>query len=225
MLCHRPLKSTRSMQIGLGPKCARKVYQGVYLSADVGALIAEKYRMALTEERVITPVMQNVSNRVGGELAGLEFRVKTFESFVRKVHADTVLGKEPHVAVREVYDLVRYTVVQSPESYKKTVESALREFAARGWRIVRIKNFWRQTDTPYRGINVVVETGTSFRFEVQFHTPESFDGKMKMHSLYEIARLPETSMEENAHLMSKMFQISSGIQIPKEAEKIGEDWS
>lgn len=58
-------------------------------------------------------------------------------------------------------------------------------------------------------------------FELQFHTPESFDVKQnKMHILYEEYRKDTTSGEKKRKLENEMFELSKELEMPAGIEKI-----
>jgi hypothetical protein len=116
----------------------------------VKALLA---RAAAAEAR-LTPVLVAVAERVGGELCGLEHRLKPAASVRRKLAeelSDCATSTAAEILDR-MKDAVRYTVVV-PEG--DGVHEALVEA---GYRHVRY-HFWRDGDQL---------------FEVQVHTPESY---------------------------------------------------
>ncbi|WP_156043724.1 hypothetical protein [Cellulomonas sp. URHE0023] len=51
-------------------------------------------------------------------------------------------------------------------------------------------------------------------FELQFHTPTSFEVKMSGHDLYEQARLPGVTPQEAARLKAEMLQLFRAVPTP-----------
>ena len=85
-----------------------------------------------------------------------------------------------------------------------------------------MKNYWLDKNNPYNGVNTVVKAPNGQKFELQYHTPESFNVKNgEMHKLYEKHRsLTDGQSAEGAALEDKMFEISDAMEIPKGIEVI-----
>ena len=77
-------------------------------------------------------------------------------------------------------------------------------------------------NNPYNGINTTVQASNGQKFEVQYHTDESFEIKNeKMHELYEEQRLiSNEKSKQYSVLRDKMFAISDNMQVPKNIEVI-----
>ena len=75
---------------------------------------------------------------------------------------------------------------------------------------------------PYNGINVQLESQEGQKFELQFHTPESFELKnsQEMHGLYEQARVLRPGTEEYLEIEDKMFEMSDKLEIPNNINQI-----
>jgi hypothetical protein len=68
--------------------------------------------------------------------------------------------------------------------------------------LLNIYSYWNNNRNPYKDVNCVFLSPHGQRFEVQFHTPESF--KLKngdLHKLYEEYRLDSTTSERRAELV------------------------
>ena len=90
----------------------------------------------------------------------------------------------------------------------------------KGYNIVRVKNTLSDSTAPYRGLNAIVENSAGFKFEVQFHTEQSFDTKQKTHELYELVRKDGISAKEKADINKKMIDLASSIETPKNISTI-----
>lgn len=66
----------------------------------------------------------------------------------------------------------------------------------------------------------MIETQDDFKFELQFHTPESLELKNKTHVLYEERRLTSTSVERRKELDEQMLSLSKTLQAPKDCDQI-----
>jgi len=81
------------------------------------------------------------------------------------------------------------------------------------------RNWW--TDPEYKGINTRWVTAEGRRFEVQFHTPESFHAKHHVtHAAYERIRDPTTSRRELRELHAFQRTVSAWIEVPDGAADI-----
>ncbi len=81
------------------------------------------------------------------------------------------------------------------------------------------KNSW--TDAEYKGINTRWVTPDGQRFEVQFHTQESFHAKHHVtHAAYERIRDPSASRSELRGLHAFQREVSSWIRLPVGAADI-----
>lgn len=140
-------------------------------------------------EDVILPAMQRVEAAdPERRLAGLQNMLKGEDRLKEKI-ADYM--RAPGVTVREalgmVPDAVRFTLTYSTERYADGVRADVEQLKTEGFELTRLKNLW--ADDQYKGINSQwrrPETG--LRFEMQFHTQESLEGKELTHKAYERLR-------------------------------------
>ncbi len=92
---------------------------------------------------------------------------------------------------------------------------------ARGYQMYQRKNSW--SDPEYKGLNTRWVTPDGQRFEVQFHTPESFHAKHDVtHRAYERLRRPRVDPAERQELMDFQKLVSSCIPIPDRAQEISD---
>jgi hypothetical protein len=160
-------------------------------------------------------------NRYGGWLEGFEHRLKGEDRLKEKI-ADKVgaeLRMAPAEALREVGDAIRYTYCFQPENYTRGYYDIKERWESRGHEMYYSKNYW--TNAEYKGINTRWVTPEGQRFEVQFHTPESFHAKHHVtHLAYERIRDPETKDEERGELEAFQRAVSAWIEIPDGAANI-----
>ncbi|SKZ45476.1 Uncharacterised protein [Mycobacteroides abscessus subsp. massiliense] len=198
---------------------------GASLSPEHNAAANQFLEQARQAEPHITQSLRDiVGNNPGSELTGLEHRLKAEDSFKQKLFGS--IDTYPNLSTAEhlagMKDSVRYTM-QSPEGlYSANTQRAIDNLIADGYEPVKFKNTWDQPG--YQGINSFWrDPATGQTFEVQFHTPSSFDAKMQTHPLYEQERLPGISPQTAADLQQQQKHIfdsvprpsgSSGISIP-----------
>ncbi len=83
------------------------------------------------------------------------------------------------------------------------------------------KNSW--TDPEYKGINTRWVNPEGQRFEVQFHTAESFHAKHQVtHVAYERIRDPAALRSELRELHAFQREVCSHIQVPEGAVEISD---
>jgi hypothetical protein len=85
-------------------------------------------------------------------------------------------------------------------------------------------NYWSlkgtKDDSGYRGINATFIAPNGQKFEVQFHTQESFKLKNENHHLYEETRNPKTSQKRKDEINKISLEASEKLEIPKSIDKI-----
>jgi hypothetical protein len=121
-------------------------------------------------------------------------------------------------------DTLRYTFILPLEIYFFSFKKTLSALKDSGYDTKRIWNAWRNVETPYdagyRGVNATIISSQSQKFEIQFHTKESFQLKTKTHHLYKRAVSRKTSAERRAQFIRTMIDAAKDISIPKGAAKL-----
>lgn len=186
------------------------------------------YNKIILKEPAITADLKKISKDTGIPMMGLEYRLKAKDSFLRKVGTESEHSLDPQRirdTITSTNDVIRYTYQDNPlnlvNSYKN-ITGALQE---KGYDLVRVKNFWHNKGNPYNGINCTFRLpdpkGKGYQdFEVQFHTPESYGVKDRMHKDYEAWRLLNASSPEAIALRRKMMEQSRGMEIPANIEEV-----
>ena len=170
----------------------------------------ETYMQVVEKEPQITAKVQEITSKAGGELEGLDYRLKTPTSTYEKMY-----GRATSKPITEMNDLIRYTEIFEPDQLAEGTNLSLQEFEANGYSVARVKNTWGDTSNPYNGINATILSPEGQAFEVQFHTLESFNLKNgQLHSLYEQCRVLSPSDPMVAQLNDEMFALSESLQKP-----------
>ena len=155
------------------------------------------------------------------ELGGFEARLKSFDSLARKTAtAMDVRGATAAEALGGVKDSIRYTVLTPGEDFAAASAQVTERLSAQGFENISFKNTFGGPD--YQGINTTWhDPRTGHAFEVQFHTPESFEAKTLTHEMYEEIRLPSTSPERAAELSVQQQAIFDSVPRPPGAHDVG----
>lgn len=197
-----------------GDKLKQQAYQ---VLVEHKAEYLHKY-MTNIEPR-ITQDIKSVAKNVNVTLAGLEFRLKTLSSLVRKIETDLNDGFALDVVLSKMRDVIRYTAILDYHDFFNQYQEIINQLKNYGYRLIVVKNTWHK-GKPYKGINTIVEKD-GIKFEIQYHTQESFDLKNgKLHELYEIARNDNTPFDTKREIQLKMIELSDKLKQPKNISSI-----
>ena len=160
-------------------------------------------------------------NTSGGHLEGLEFCRKGEDRLKEKIaeKLEHEPNRAPSETIRQINDAVRYTFCYEPSNYSDGYRDIQQRLEAHGYKMIYSKNYWN--DPEYKGINTRWGTPGGQRFEVQFHTSESFCAKHEVtHLAYERLRNPLTTSGERQELEAFQREVSSWIVVPSRAISI-----
>lgn len=177
-------------------------------------------------EKNLTEHMREAAreNTHGGWLEGLDHRLKGEERLKEKVaeKIEHEPNKSPSDAARQITDAIRYTFCFEAETYADGYWEVKQQLEACEHRMVYSKNHWRG-DREYKGINTRWVTPEGQRFEMQFHTAESYHAKQDItHSSYERLRGPLTTDDERNELRWYQREVCRWIAIPEGAIAIAD---
>lgn len=171
-------------------------------------------------EEKITKEITDLAKKAGVENIGLDFRLKTEKSALRKAKEERKNNpnlKSDKQALKSMWDLVRYTQGGTPDNLVEKGKQTLSELQSKGYKVYQIKNYWLDENSPYKGINVKMLSPEGQKFELQFHTPHNAGVKEKLHKVYEKDR-EETNPEKKKKFHDEMMEISKEFEPIKGAE-------
>jgi len=190
----------------IGDAAVRQIYENAYNA----------------ERRIITDDMLEATSKAGGNLSGLEYRMKTPESMMEKIARDRAAGEvaegvsDVDIAAR-FSDVVRYTQIGSKQNLKEQIIKTLSELESRGYRINKIKNRLNNNAGTYKDVMVQLEhVETGQKIELQFNTQKNLILKEEGHKFYEITRDINKTQEERDAAQKSMEQIYMQLEIPDE---------
>jgi len=193
---------------------------GLRLTPGQRAAVDDFMREAASSEPGITRGVQRSVEGQDGSMLGLDYRLKGADSLYRKVA--TVLAQEgspgADAVLSSLKDTVRYTASFPETRFSSSVTSVVDDLLRQGHTPVAWKNTFG--DQGYQGINSAWRSTTGQVYELQFHTPTSFDVKMSTHELYEQLRLPGVAAAEQARLASQMNQLFASVPLPEGVRSI-----
>jgi len=182
--------------------------------------IEDRAKALLTEawshEPKVTALLTELSAAHGGRMVGLEYRLKTEGSTIRKLKK--ISAEQPQLSIKEltIYDALRYTieVADQPKGHHvKTIQAVLKRLEGEGFKVKVVKNYWPKGDN-YSGVNSVLATAQGFEWELQFHTPESVSESRRSHKEYEELRAQGTSLQRKQELFKVMSAPWESIPTP-----------
>lgn len=182
------------------------------------------YNKIITNEPQITKDLKEISEVTNTKLVGLKFRFKTKESYLRKVNTDSLGSFDVEMidkTINNTNDVIRYTYQAGGGVLVDKYNSITKELDKKNYKMLKAKNFWLNKRSSYKGVNCTFTSPTGQNFEIQFHTPESFELKNgRLHELYEEFRLPGTSKKRKQEIEMQMFDISKKLKEPTGIERI-----
>lgn len=199
------------------------------ISKKLKPYAVKKYQRDLANEPAITKDICEIADSIGARMFGLGFRLKKASDssdggcrIDEKIQDDMKDGLTYEQATDKLSDLVRYTQACTPGNLVSNFKKTVAELERKGYKPVKIKNSWKSfnIENAYRGINCVFESPTGTKFELQFHTPESFATKEVNHGEYEEQRSPNTKKERKDELGRIMYNRAKKMQVPKDIEQI-----
>ena len=175
-------------------------------------LAGELLKTAAEEEPAVTAILQSFESDKA-RLTGLEHRLKSKESLARKILSDAHdMEVSPEEAAPLIRDVLRYTLCIDEDQYISIVDSVLKTLAKKHISVVKFKNYWG--GDGYKGINTNLKTEAGFVFELQLHTPDSFEAKEEEHSNYEVARSETATENERRAAEALSKEIFSKVPVP-----------
>ena len=183
-----------------------------------GTLAREKLARAALEEPLITAILRQMESDACS-LQGLDSRLKSEESLARKIQTDAAAdGITEDEAAAKIADVLRYTLCIPEDEYAATVKATLQKLTDAGCSVIKFKNTWG--GFGYKGINSQLKTPGGYVFELQFHTPASYNAKEEAHKNYEAIRDPATSPEERNRLEEFSRDLFRQVPVPDGATEL-----
>ena len=177
--------------------------------------------IAKEKDIVITKDLQNIIDKTNGRLAGLDYRIKSTDSLVRKlIDKSEAKGISVDEYASKITDILRYTNVSTTKNFTGDYYSIIDNLIKKSYNIVEVTNTLGDINASYRGINCLVSDKDGYIFELQFHTEESLNIKEVNHKLYEELRLKTTNKARQLELYKEMQKKSIEIPMPPDITKI-----
>lgn len=174
------------------------------------------YNKALDREPEITAQVKDIAKKTGMDMEGIEYRIKGKRSYLRKIGSKY----SPDGNTYEVKDILRYTYTAAPGKLVECMQKAIEAYRNMGYNTIEVKNYWMNKRNPYNGVNTTVKAPNGQKFEIQYHTPESYRVKDTMHGLYEKWRVLDPTTTEAIELRKQMHQMSASMEVPQNISEV-----
>jgi hypothetical protein len=177
-------------------------------------------------ENGLTPAMHRVEAQLPhGQLApeSEELSLKSPERYKAKLAA--MIARHPGVPPSElaagIYDTARYTFVFEPEHYTDGTWMVHRRLKDQGFDLEARRNRWESPEA--KGIRTRWrDSARDLVFEVQFHTPASWEVLQRTHDSYLRVTDPATPPGERAQLRAQQVAAAAAAFPPARSSEIGD---
>jgi hypothetical protein len=189
-----------------------------YLNAEEHLVAGHSLESIRPVEEKVSATVQEVREEVPDcDLVGLGNRLKGEERFKEKV-SDELQGK-PDRSIAEITermpDAIRYTFQLDADRYAAGYWNIRDRLELSGSEHIMSRNSW--DDPEYKGVNTRWLSPEGQVFEVQFHTPESYQAKQLTHTAYERLRTGPAPGAERPELEAFQEDVSARIPTPQGA--------
>ena len=189
-----------------------------YLNAEEHLVAGHALERIRPIEEKVSETVQEVREGVSDcDLVGLGNRLKGEERFKEKVSDE--LGGKPYRSIAEITermpDAIRYTFQLDADRYAAGYWNIRDRLELSGSEHIMSRNSWDSPD--YKGVNTRWLSPEGQVFEVQFHTPESYQAKQLTHTAYERLRTAPAPGAERPELEAFQQDVSARIPTPQGA--------
>jgi hypothetical protein len=130
-------------------------------------------------------------------------------------------GSDPDRLATSIHDGIRYTYLFDGPNYVRGVLQARSALEEHGSELLTLRNTWASEES--KGINGRWrQRGSDQLFEVQFHTPESWDAKQRTRQAYEEITSPATPTAERERLRAYQREVTAAVPVPPHAPMIAD---
>lgn len=188
---------------------------GLANSASAGDIASAVAKNAKAAEPTVTSAIKALADAHGGDLKGLDLNLKSKDSIERKLEKE---AEDRRLSLKEaasqrINDALRYTSVFSNDDFSQGSQSMLDGLRAQGYHVDSVRSTW--DSDQYRGTNTNIVTPGGLKFELQFHTTESWALKQNQsHALYEKLRTATTASDRD-HYEKEIAKLWTGVTAPK----------
>jgi len=169
-------------------------------------------------ERGLTPAMRRIEEQLEhGELVPdtEKYALKSLDRFQEKLAK--LIARFPGTDATElatgIHDGIRYTFIFEAADYVNGIDEAHGKLVENGYHLIEERPSWDSDE--YKGVNSRWrDPASGVKFEVQWHTPESWEAKQKTHDTYEKIDSLTPPLEEIERLRAYQRAVCAEVPIP-----------
>ena len=177
--------------------------------------------MAHQVQEKITKDVEEAMAPGGGRRAGEEFATKDWAGLADKMAMPDIQRKMKGDFLGAIGDALRFTILFDVENFTDNVLGVFAFLKGRGYEPVKVFNTLKDEKASYRGINTNWRSGSGIKWELQFHTPQSYQIKTDVnHDPYEGFRNAQEGDYRAGIIEKRMRKVSARIQTPEGIERI-----
>jgi hypothetical protein len=194
---------------------------GHYLNTEENLVAGHAMERIRPIEDKVTTTLQEIKAEIPGcDLVGLQHCLKGEERFKEKVSDELRSKSQRSIAeiAERMPDAIRYTFQLDADQYVGGYWNIRQHLELSGSELLMSRNSWDSPD--YKGVNTRWLSSDGQVFEVQFHTPESYEAKQLTHTAYERLRTRIAPRTERPELEAFQQQASACIPMPDGATEI-----
>ncbi|WP_236000416.1 XopAD/skwp family type III secretion system effector [Bradyrhizobium uaiense] len=180
---------------------------------------------AKSEEQEITTTTLNVVDSL--RLADIEIKLPHFDRRLRSNGSmtDQLTGMTASSGgdSQLISNAVRHVFEVPDKDFARAVKKAILAFCGQGYSEISTTNWFRMRNPAFVGVKTVLATQGDYRFEVEFHTRESYKAKLANHDTYkELQRASSgDALDEKAErLLQRLREVCKEVAIPDGAQDI-----
>ncbi len=170
------------------------------------------------DESGLTPAMRRIEEELDhGQLVPdtEKYALKSLDRFQEKLAKQIARfpGANATDLANEIHDGVRYTFVFDADNYVDGITNTRAKIEAEGYSLIEMKPSWHADE--YKGVNSRWrDVASGSLFEVQWHTPASWEAKQRTHDAYEKIERTDTPLEEVERLRAYQRAVCAAVPVP-----------
>ena len=166
----------------------------------------------------LTPAMRRIEDQLEhGDLVPEteKYALKSLDRFQEKLAKMIARfpGDDATDLAARIHDGIRYTFLFDADRYVDGIAETRSRLSADGHELIELKPSWDSNE--YKGVNSRWrDSASGALFEIQWHTPESWDAKQKTHDAYEKIHDLTTPVDEVERLRDYQAAVCAEIPVP-----------
>ena len=166
----------------------------------------------------LTPAMRRIEDQLEhGDLVPEteKYALKSLDRFQEKLAKMIARfpGDDATDLAARIHDGIRYTFLFEADRYVDGIAETRSRLSADGHELIELKPSWDSNE--YKGVNSRWrDSASGALFEIQWHTPESWDAKQKTHDAYEKIHDLTTPVDEVERLRDYQAAVCAEIPVP-----------